>query len=88
MKLVRAILKSESKEKCIILNSSNEIAVEAFLNKKISFLDILVVVEESIEYVSSFIGNKSLNYGDNLDNILYLDKLSRQKTGELINLRF
>jgi len=88
LRLVRAILKSESKEKCIILNSSNEIAVEAFLNKKISFLDILVVVEESIEYVSSFIGNKSLNYGDNLDNILYLDKLSRQKTGELINLRF
>ena len=88
LRLVRAILKSKSKEKCIILNSANEIAVEAFLNKKISFLDILVVVEESIEYVSSFIGNKSLDYIDNLDNILYLDKLSRQKTGELINLRF
>ena len=88
LRLVRAILKSKSKEKCIILNSANEIAVKAFLNKKISFLDILVVVEESIEYVSSFIGNKSLDYIDNLDNILYLDKLSRQKTGELINLRF
>ena len=88
LRLVREILKSESKEKCIILNSSNEVAVKAFLDKKIRFLDILVVVEESIEYVSSLIGNNSLDYIDNLDNILYLDNLSRQKTGELINLRF
>ena len=69
------------------LNSSNEIAVKAFLDKKIRFIDILVVVEESIEYVSKLLGNETINYSDNLDNILYLDSLTRQKTEELIKLR-
>ena len=50
--------------------------------------DILVVVEESIEYVSKLLGNKTINYNDSLDNILYLDSLTRQKTEELIKLRF
>ena len=48
---------------------------------------ILVVVEESIEYVSKLLGNETINYSDNLDNILYLDSLTRQKTEELIKLR-
>ena len=88
LKLVRSIIKSDDKEKSIILNSSNEVAVKAFLDKKIRFVDILVVVEESIEYVSKLLGNETINYSDNLDNILYLDCLTRQKTGELIKLRF
>ena len=88
LKLVRSVLKSDDKEKSIILNSSNEVAVKAFLDNKIRFVDILVVVEESIEYVSKLLGNETINYSDNLDNILYLDCLTRQKTGELIKLRF
>ena len=88
LKLVRSIIKSDDKEKSIILNSSNEVAVKAFLDNKIRFVDILVVVEESIEYVSKLLGNETINYSDNLDNILYLDCLTRQKTGELIKLRF
>ena len=88
LSLVRSILNEDSNEKSIILNSSNEIAVKAFLDKKIRFIDILVVVEESIEYVSKLISNNSLNYRDNLDNILNLDSLTRQKTEELIKLRF
>jgi len=88
LKLVRSVIKSDDKEKSIILNSSNEVAVKAFLDNKIRFVDILVVVEESIEYVSKLLGNETINYSDNLDNILYLDCLTRQKTGELIKLRF
>ncbi len=88
LRLVRSVLKGDDKEKSIILNSSNEIAVKAFLDKKIRFVDILVVVEESIEYVSKLLGNKTINYNDSLDNILYLDSLTRQKTEELIKLRF
>ena len=88
LKLVRSVIKSDDKEKSIILNSSNEVAVKAFLDNKIRFVDILVVVEQSIEYVSKLLGNETINYSDNLDNILYLDCLTRQKTGELIKLRF
>ena len=87
LKLVRSVLKGNDEEKYIILNSSNEVAVKAFLDKKIRFIDILVVVEESIEYVSKLLGNETINYSDNLDNILYLDSLTRQKTEELIKLR-
>ena len=88
LRLVRSVIKSDDKEKPIILNSSNEVAVKAFLDNKIRFVDILVVVEQSIEYVSRLLGNETINYSDNLDNILYLDCLTRQKTGELIKLRF
>ena len=88
LRLARSVIKSDDKEKSIILNSSNEVAVKAFLDNKIRFVDILVVVEESIEYVSKLLGNETINYSDNLDNILYLDCLTRQKTGELIKLRF
>ena len=88
LRLVRSVLKGDDEEKSIILNSSNEIAVKAFLDKKIRFVDILVVVEESIEYVSKLLGNKTINYNDSLDNILYLDSLTRQKTEELIKLKF
>ena len=87
LKLVRSVLNEDSKDKSTILISSNEVAVKAFLDKKIRFIDILVVVEESIEYVSKLLGNETINYSDNLDNILYLDSLTRQKTEELIKLR-
>ena len=83
LKLVRSVLNEDSKDKSIILNSSNEVAVKAFLDKKIRFIDILVVVEESIEYVLKLISNNSLNYRDNLDNILNLDSLTRQKQRNL-----
>ena len=86
--MLESVLKGNDEEKSIILNSSNEVAVKAFLDKKIRFIDILVVVEESIEYVSKLLGNETINYNDNLDNILYLDSLTRQKTEELIKLKF
>ena len=88
LRLVRSVLKQNSEDAKIILNSSNEVAVKAFLDKKIDFLDILVLVEEALEYVSKSLGNMNLNNNDNLDNILYLDNVARIKTEELIKQRF
>ena len=88
LRLVRLVLRQKSEEANIILNSSNEVAVKAFLDKKIDFLDILVLVEEALEYVSKSLGNMDLNNNDNLDNILYLDNVARIKTEELIKQRF
>ena len=88
LRLVRSVLKQNSEDAKIILNSSNEVAVKAFLDKKIDFLDILVLVEEALEYVSKSLGNMDLNNNDNLDNILYLDNVARIKTEELIKQRF
>ena len=47
----------------------------------------MCIRDRSIEYVSKLLGNETINYSDNLDNILYLDSLTRQKTEELIKLR-
>jgi 1-deoxy-D-xylulose-5-phosphate reductoisomerase len=54
----------------IILNSANEIAVEAFINKKISFLDIARVVEQSLGNIKS----KNL---ESLEEIFEIDAITR-----------
>jgi len=58
------------------------------LDKRINFLDILVVVEDAIEYVSSSLGNGNFDKTRDLEYILDLDNLSRVKTEELISQRF
>ena len=62
-------------------------AVRAFLDRRINFLDILVVVEEAIEYVSSSLNIRNFDKTIDLGYILDLDNLSRIKTEELINQR-
>ncbi|NLX83766.1 MAG: 1-deoxy-D-xylulose-5-phosphate reductoisomerase [Clostridiales bacterium] len=55
---------------CCILNAANEIAVEAFIQGKIGFLDIALTVEQvlhDIGYLSA----------DSLDDILYADDRAR-----------
>jgi len=42
----------------IALNAANEIAVDAFLNESIKFTDIPLVIEKSLEEVSSGTPNK------------------------------
>ncbi|MBF25020.1 MAG: 1-deoxy-D-xylulose-5-phosphate reductoisomerase [Flavobacteriales bacterium] len=60
------------------LNAANEVAVDAFLNKKISFVNMFKVVEKSVEK-SIFVTNP------NLDDYLYVDKKTRELTRELIS---
>jgi len=58
-----------------ILNAANEIAVAEFLSKRLSFLDIVRVVEETLE-----IANRSGMYGHmhSLQDVLDADGYGRQ----------
>ncbi len=57
----------------IALNAANEVAVEAFLNRKIRFTDIPLLVEEALEHAPS--GTPSI-----LNDILVQDSSSREHT--------
>lgn len=60
-----------------VLNAANEIAVENFLNKKISFGHIYRVVLEMM--------NRACGYNfSTVDDILYVDRITRIKTKEYI----
>jgi 1-deoxy-D-xylulose-5-phosphate reductoisomerase len=58
-----------------ILNAANEIAVAAFLEGRIGFLDVARVVEQVLDDCSSEIG------ADSLDEILAADSLARRRAG-------
>tara|TARA_B100000902_G_C27316685_1_gene921761 strand:+ start:1932 stop:3098 length:1167 start_codon:yes stop_codon:yes gene_type:complete len=60
-----------------VLNAANEIAVDAFLNKKISFLNMFKLIEMSLEK-SIFVNNP------NLEDLLSTDLETRKITSELI----
>ncbi len=60
-----------------VLNASNEIAVEAFLEEKISFLQIEEIVENMMKS-HSVIENPSL------DDILEVDRITRVKAKEMV----
>ncbi len=60
------------------MNAANEIAVEAFLNKQISFLKITDIIEESISKIK-FI-NKPL-----LEDYIITDKETRLMAKQIID---
>ena len=60
------------------LNAANEIAVDAFLNKKISFVNMFKLIEMSLEK-SIFVNDPSL------EDYLYVDSETRKITSELIS---
>jgi len=60
------------------LNAANEVVVEAFLNKKISFLNMIKIIEKSLEK-SIFVSNPDLN------DYLHVDLETRKITTELIS---
>ena len=62
----------------ISLNAANEIAVNAFLNKKINFLNIINIVERSVLRMASLEIN-------NIDDIIMVDQESRKITHDLIS---
>lgn len=61
----------------IMLNASNEIAVESFLNKKIKFTDIVTIIEKMLEKSQNIIIN-------DISQVIELDLEYRAKTQELI----
>lgn len=56
-----------------ILNSANEVAVDLFLKKKIGFLDIIKIIEDSLEYFELEIDKEVT-----LDNVITLDEIVRE----------
>ena len=67
----------------IFLNASNEVAVNAFLENKIKFLDIPDVIEKVIEEIGHS-SNKSLETMGNIEEIVMADTEARIKTLEII----
>ncbi|HED35932.1 MAG TPA: 1-deoxy-D-xylulose-5-phosphate reductoisomerase [Gammaproteobacteria bacterium] len=61
-----------------ILNAANEIAVDAFLGKKLSFTNISNVISKTLESVSRV-------NADNLQIILQADSLAREQAVEWVN---
>lgn len=58
-----------------VLNAANEIAVHGFLDKRLKFLDICRVVEETLEHVKNHpIGS--------LEDVFEVDKISRRTASE------
>lgn len=62
-----------------VLNAANEVAVEAFLNGKISYLDIYKVVYNTVEKWNDNINVYSI------DDLLFLDKKAREIAKEIIS---
>ena len=60
-----------------VLNAANEVAVDAFLNEKIGFLQIPQIIESTLN-------NVSIEEAVDLDRVLNADKISRQYADELI----
>lgn len=71
----------------ISLNAANEIAVDAFLNNQIKFLDIVKIVDKVIEDIGHC-DNKSLETISDLDGIFSADNEARRKALESIELGF
>jgi len=61
-----------------VMNGANEVAVDAFLNGRINFLNIADVVEQTMD--------KFQNVSVSIDSILDSDKLSRDLATEIIDL--
>ena len=68
---------------CIAFNSANEVAVDAFLNKKVGFLDIVRSVEFALDEVGKF--RKSVDHLSQLGDIEALDLDMRSKTTAFID---
>jgi 1-deoxy-D-xylulose-5-phosphate reductoisomerase len=64
-----------------ILNAANEIAVDAFLNKRVAFGAIVPLVEETLHAAS----NRGVNHEpENVEDALSIDHVSRSLARELL----
>ena len=61
-----------------ILNAANEVAVHGFLNRRIGFLDIARIVEQTLEKMPS-------SPVEQLEHVLQTDQQARRVARELIS---
>ena len=64
----------------VALNASNEVAVEAFLNKEIKLIDIFKIVDETIKF------SVRTNI-ETLEDIFLIDRETRKRARNLIRQR-
>jgi len=76
LKLASKALKTGGTAPCI-LNAANEIAVDAFLNEKIKFTDIALVIEQTVNQFEP-------SEADTLDKIITTDHQSREMAEKII----
>jgi 1-deoxy-D-xylulose-5-phosphate reductoisomerase len=65
-----------------VLNAANEVAVKAFLDRRIKLLDIAALVEETIESAER---QGAICAAGNLDDILAIDELARVLSNEKLS---
>lgn len=65
-----------------VLNAANEIAVEAFLNRQIAFMDIPALVEDTLNAAKNSVLNSA---SDTLESVLDVDASARHITRDLID---
>lgn len=61
----------------IVMNAANEVAVSAFLNDKIKFIDIIPLLEEAISKLA-------LPAPNTIEEVMAIDQQARQVTNELL----
>jgi len=64
-----------------VLNAANEVAVAAFLDKKLSFYGIVETVLEAVDTL------KSASKAKTLEDILEFDSAARELTSKIISSR-
>ena len=77
LKLAYDVLKIGGTAACA-LNAANEVCVEAFLNKRIKFIDMIKIIEKSLE-------NFIFVAQPKLDDYLHIDNETRQMVNNLIS---
>ena len=65
----------------VVLNASNEIAVDAFLKNKVKFTDIYNIVYETLNVCKPSIPK-------NIDDIIEIDNIARMNALNLIKRKF
>ena len=80
LRVAREVLESTGGHSTV-LNAANEIAVHAFLDRKIGFLSIIKIVESTLELAQSHTNLKDLT---TLDEILDLDGEARRLAQSLL----
>lgn len=65
------------------MNAANEVAVAAFLDRRIGFLDIAAAVAGTLERMNS-LGNLSVDENDAVDNAMMLDASARRIAAEVV----
>jgi 1-deoxy-D-xylulose-5-phosphate reductoisomerase len=80
IRLARLALEEE-KSLPVALNAANEVAVEAFLDRRIGFSDIVEVVSEVVE-------EHRLSEAAGLEEVFDVDRETRKQAATLIKRRF